>query len=79
MTCPQRTFAAVCVLELMYHAMPCCAVLCCDMCSGDPIPRVDYTPQEVEVWGTALSHLKAMYPNYACKEFNTNLEKIGFR
>lgn len=57
-----------------------CAVLCCDvLCSGDPIPRVEYTPEEVQVWGTALSHLKALYPLHACKEFNTNLAKIGFR
>jgi phenylalanine-4-hydroxylase len=40
---------------------------------------VDYTPEEVGVWGTALSNLRAMYPKYACKEFNQALAKLNFR
>lgn len=31
------------------------------------------------MWGTALTNLKAMYPKYACKEFNEGLAKFNFR
>jgi phenylalanine-4-hydroxylase len=46
---------------------------------GQPIPRIEYTPEEVAVWGTALSKLKALFPSHACKEFNAALPKINFR
>jgi len=46
---------------------------------GDPIPRIDYTPQEVEVWGTALSKLKALFPTHACKEFLASYHLFDFR
>lgn len=49
------------------------------LCSGTPIPRVEYTPAEVATWGTALAKLKAMYPQYACKEFNSAMSKLDFR
>jgi phenylalanine-4-hydroxylase len=49
------------------------------LCSGTPIPRVEYTPAEIATWGTALSKLKAMYPQYACKEFNTAMSKLSFK
>jgi len=52
---------------------------CQTVCSGDPIPRIDYTPEEVAVWGTALANLKGMYPKHACKEFNRALPKFNFR
>jgi hypothetical protein len=47
--------------------------------SGEPIPRVEYTPEEVEVWGTALSKLKELYPKHACRQVNEGLPKLGFR
>lgn len=46
---------------------------------GTPIPRIDYTPQEVEVWGIALSRLKALFPSHACREFNRNFPRFNFR
>ncbi|WIA37157.1 hypothetical protein OEZ86_014117 [Tetradesmus obliquus] len=46
---------------------------------GEPIPRIDYTPEEVAVWGTALSKLKALFPSHACAEFNAALPKFNFR
>ncbi|KIZ03637.1 phenylalanine-4-hydroxylase [Monoraphidium neglectum] len=36
---------------------------------GDPIPRIDYTPDEVRAWGTALRELKLLFPTAACREF----------
>jgi phenylalanine-4-hydroxylase len=32
------------------------------------LPRVEYTPQEVETWGTVFKKLKEMYPVHACYE-----------
>jgi phenylalanine-4-hydroxylase len=46
---------------------------------GEPIPRIHYTPEEVYVWGTALSKLKALFPSHACKEFNQSLPAFNFR
>ena len=46
---------------------------------GQPIPRVQYTPDEVEAWGTALRNLVALYPTHACAEFNKNWQLFDFR
>merc|ERR1712180_515410 len=37
---------------------------------GTPIPTVDYTPQEKEVWGIVFRKLKALYKTHACYEHN---------
>lgn len=47
--------------------------------SGQPIPRIEYTPEETWVWGTALSKLKALFPQHACSEFNQAFPKFNFR
>lgn len=44
--------------------------------SGEPIPRIDYTPQEMEVWGTALGKLRDLFPQHACKEVSA-LPELG--
>lgn len=51
----------------------------CSIYRGDPIPHIDYTPEEVATWGTALSKLKALFPTHACKEFNSALPMFEFR
>lgn len=50
---------------------------------GQPIPRVDYTPQEIETWGTVFTKLIDLYPKYACREhnhvFQLLIENCGYR
>lgn len=37
---------------------------------GDRIPRIDYTPQEVETWGTCFRKLRHLYASHACRQMN---------
>jgi len=34
-----------------------------------PVPRIEYTSQEQETWGTVWSHLAALHDKYACTEY----------
>mmetsp|Transcript_45542 Transcript_45542/g.117998 ORF Transcript_45542/g.117998 Transcript_45542/m.117998 type:complete len:346 (+) Transcript_45542:65-1102(+) len=46
---------------------------------GEAIPAIDYSPEEVLTWGTALRELEALYPTHACAEFLRNWELFQFR
>jgi len=35
---------------------------------GQEIPRVEYTPQEVETWGMVYKNIKKYFPTHACKQ-----------
>ncbi|KAL1920443.1 uncharacterized protein VTP21DRAFT_820 [Calcarisporiella thermophila] len=36
--------------------------------TGMPLPRIDYTPDEIKTWGTVYRTLTQLYPSHACRE-----------
>lgn len=67
----------MCAPSMTTATAVCACIWCC--CSGQPIPRIEYTAEEAQVWGTALSKLKALFPTHACTEFNHSFPKFDFR
>ena len=45
---------------------------------GQPIPRLEYTAEELHVWATVLRELKDLYPQHACAEFLRCLPLFNF-
>uniref|UniRef100_A0A0X3NJD7 phenylalanine 4-monooxygenase n=1 Tax=Schistocephalus solidus TaxID=70667 RepID=A0A0X3NJD7_SCHSO len=39
---------------------------------GEPIPRVEYLPEEIETWRYIFDHLTKLFPTHACREFNNS-------
>ncbi|NP_001191619.1 tryptophan 5-monoxygenase [Aplysia californica] len=50
---------------------------------GLEIPYIQYTPTEVETWGTVFRELMKLYPTHACREYLANIpllvEHCGYR
>ena len=43
---------------------------------GQQIPRVKYTPTEVETWGTIFTKLRELHKKYACRQFLDNWSEL---
>ncbi|KAJ0399839.1 hypothetical protein ATCC90586_005381 [Pythium insidiosum] len=41
-----------------------------DYRQGDPIPRIEYTEDEIRTWGMVYKRMKSFWKQYACDEFN---------
>ncbi|XP_043915710.1 tryptophan 5-hydroxylase 1 [Protopterus annectens] len=50
---------------------------------GDPIPRIEFTEEEIKTWGTVFRELNKLYPTHACREYIQHLPLLmkhsGFR
>ncbi len=44
---------------------------------GDPIPRVDYTPEEHAVWRTVWEHLSPEHERFACREWTESSRALA--
>ncbi|XP_048164294.1 tryptophan 5-hydroxylase 1 isoform X1 [Corvus hawaiiensis] len=44
---------------------------------GDPIPKIEFTEEEIKTWGTVYRELNNLYPTYACREYLKNLPLLS--
>ncbi|XP_046890486.1 tryptophan 5-hydroxylase 1a [Hypomesus transpacificus] len=44
---------------------------------GDPIPRIEFTEEEVQTWGVVFRELNKLYPSHACREYLKNLPLLS--
>uniref|UniRef100_A0A8C9SJW7 Tyrosine 3-monooxygenase n=1 Tax=Scleropages formosus TaxID=113540 RepID=A0A8C9SJW7_SCLFO len=43
---------------------------------GEPLPRVDYTAEEVSTWREVYRTLRSIYPTHACRQYLENLVEL---
>ncbi|KAG5267828.1 hypothetical protein AALO_G00226250 [Alosa alosa] len=43
---------------------------------GEPLPRVEYTPEEISTWRQVYCTLTNIYPTHACRQFLDGLQQL---
>ena len=43
---------------------------------GQTIPRIKYTPEEIETWGKVFNELKRIHDRYASAEYKQNFREL---
>ncbi|KAJ8392349.1 hypothetical protein AAFF_G00077130 [Aldrovandia affinis] len=43
---------------------------------GDPLPRVDYTLEEIATWRKVYQTLRSIYPTHACRQYLETLQQL---
>lgn len=54
-----------------------CRTPCLHLLSGDPIPKIEFTEEEIKTWGTIFRELNKLYPTHACREYLRNLPLLS--
>nr|KAG5687097.1 hypothetical protein BaRGS_010542 [Batillaria attramentaria] len=44
--------------------------------SGEPIPRVEYTKEDIDTWGHVYRQLKNLHPTHACDQYCVNFDLL---
>ncbi|NP_001297486.1 tryptophan 5-hydroxylase 1 [Mesocricetus auratus] len=44
---------------------------------GDPIPKIEFTGEEIKTWGTPFRELNKLYPTHACREYLRSLPLLS--
>uniref|UniRef100_A0A8B9ZER4 Biopterin-dependent aromatic amino acid hydroxylase family profile domain-containing protein n=1 Tax=Anas platyrhynchos TaxID=8839 RepID=A0A8B9ZER4_ANAPL len=45
---------------------------------GDPVPKIEFTEEEVKTWGTVYQELNKFYPAHACREYLKHLPLLKY-
>ena len=51
-------------------------IVCFTFFRGQPIPRIKYTPEEIETWGKVFNELKRIHDRYASAEYKQNFREL---
>ena len=51
----------------------------CQHPANEPIPYINYLPEEHMAWKTILSKLASMHDQYACEEYLTRAPRLGLQ
>uniref|UniRef100_A0A493TAQ5 Biopterin-dependent aromatic amino acid hydroxylase family profile domain-containing protein n=1 Tax=Anas platyrhynchos platyrhynchos TaxID=8840 RepID=A0A493TAQ5_ANAPP len=65
-------------LRLNVLQLPVRVLLSSSPFSGDPVPKIEFTEEEVKTWGTVYQELNKFYPAHACREYLKHLPLLKY-
>lgn len=48
-----------------------------DYCAGTPVPEVEYTPEENDLWRTVFGKLSSLHEELACAQYRASARRIA--